>query len=524
MVAMPAHRRRYAFPSALLSACFMAIGNGVVIANSTACAPAALEQTAEPTPEPATGASSNALPGVWVTMSPAPTKRTEVAATAVNGKVYVVGGFAAPNLSNIKSLAITNAVEEYDPSTDRWSTKESLPMGLHHAGIATIDNHLYVAGGFSKSFLSAWRPIASLYRFDPAQNVWMELAPMPTARGALAMVEVGGKLLAIGGYDGDRNTGAVELYDPVSNSWASRATLPTPRDHLAAAVVGNRVFALGGRLERDYARNLGVVEVYDLTTDRWSRVTDMPTPRSGITAGTLRDIIYVLGGEAPHGTFRTNEAYTVSQNRWLAMAPMPTGRHGLGSATIGDHLYVISGGPTPGGSFSDVNERFTPPINESRAQPRATPRQVGTIMALLAAFQDADALPPEGSREANQIIKALIQFQAAFMRSEASSVQGLLSQALEQQRRSDPTAIETFKRTGWTSHILEAVVGYAETHPIWNQPELAGLEDAFRVYHVDRGDLDLLIQTVRTARERLAARGQDLHAIYEARLRQMPGS
>ena len=39
---------------------------------------------------------------------------------------------------------------------------------------------------------------------------------------------------------------------------------------------------------------------------------------------------------------------------------MPTARHGLGSASVDGGIYVISGGPTPGESFSNVNEVFTP--------------------------------------------------------------------------------------------------------------------------------------------------------------------
>ena len=46
------------------------------------------------------------------------------------------------------------------------------------------------------------------------------------------------------------------------------------------------------------------------------------------------------------------------------MTPMPTARHGLGSAVVNGRLYAISGGPTPGGSFSQVNEVFTPPAVE----------------------------------------------------------------------------------------------------------------------------------------------------------------
>jgi hypothetical protein len=39
---------------------------------------------------------------------------------------------------------------------------------------------------------------------------------------------------------------------------------------------------------------------------------------------------------------------------------MPTPRHGLAAVAEGGRVYVISGGPRPGGSFSSVNEVFTP--------------------------------------------------------------------------------------------------------------------------------------------------------------------
>ena len=71
--------------------------------------------------------------------------------------------------------------------------------------------------------------------------------------------------------------------------------------------------------------------------------------------------VYVFGGEGEDGTFRENEAYDPARGIWQTMAPMPTARHGLGSAVVQGRIHVIGGGPTPGGSFSDLNEVFTPP-------------------------------------------------------------------------------------------------------------------------------------------------------------------
>ena len=293
--------------------------------------------------------------GAWTVKAPALTKRTEVAAAALRGKIYVVGGFQQG------FSFITPAVEEYSPATDTWRERAPLPSGLHHAGIGVANDRLYVIGGFEHSLLSIWSPVTSVYEYDPGADRWTARKPMPTPRGALAIAVLYGKLHAVGGYNRDGNTSAHEVYDPMTDTWSARAPMPTARDHHAAAALGGRLYAIGGRLNRQYSQNLAVTEEYDPATDRWMRKADLPTARSGITAAVVGDRIYVFGGEAPAGTFRENEAYHPASNVWETQAPMPTARHGLGSAVIDGHIYVLSGGPTPGGSFSNANEMFIPP-------------------------------------------------------------------------------------------------------------------------------------------------------------------
>jgi N-acetylneuraminic acid mutarotase len=137
--------------------------------------------------------------------------------------------------------------------------------------------------------------------------------------------------------------------------------------------VAGKIYAIGGRVDGDYHRNLSVTEVYDPATDSWARVADLPTARSGIAAAEVDGRIYVFGGEGGDGTFHENEAYDPAHDTWKAMAPMPTARHGLGSAVVDGRIYVLSGGPTPGGSFSNLNEVFTPPKPLAGTEGGATP-------------------------------------------------------------------------------------------------------------------------------------------------------
>ena len=304
--------------------------------------------------------AENSQKGSWTTASSAPTERTEVVAAAIGSKIYVVGGFNKPNLQNALKFAISNDVEVYDTVADSWSTATPLPEGRHHAGIASLNGMVYVIGGFTKSLLSVWEAVATVYRYNPTTQEWRELVPMPTARGALGVAVHQDRIYAIGGYDGKRNSGIVEVFDPQTNTWSSGAPMPTPRDHLAVVAAENRIYAIAGRPELDYHRNMATVEEYDPQTQQWRTRANLPTPRSGIAAGVIGEWIYVVGGEAKEGTFSTTEAYHPATDQWRTMTPMPTARHGLGASVVGGSLYVISGGPTPGGSFSQVNEVFTP--------------------------------------------------------------------------------------------------------------------------------------------------------------------
>jgi len=162
------------------------------------------------------------------------------------------------------------------------------------------------------------------------------------------------------------------------------------------------------------------------------------------------------------------------------------------------------------------------PPTVPRSQGRASAAQVGAVMALLATFQDAGALPPESSPEANQLIKALIQFQAAFMKSQAPAVSQVLTAALAVKfDGGTPAAAQAFRANGWTSETLEALVEYIAANPPWNQD---AFEQGLRPYHVGQQDFDLLTRVFLAARRDLRDRGQSLHQVYQARRLEMPGA
>ncbi|TKJ33296.1 MAG: hypothetical protein CEE38_20830 [Planctomycetes bacterium B3_Pla] len=141
----------------------------------------------------------------WTKKAPMPTARGFLATSVVNGKIYAIGGARAAGGSPLST------VEEYEPVTDTWTTKASMPTArVTFLAASAVNGIIYVIGG-----ASGGTDFSIVEAYDPATDTWTEKAPMPTARGFLATSVVGGKIYAIGGRFTGHGTSVstVEEYD-----------------------------------------------------------------------------------------------------------------------------------------------------------------------------------------------------------------------------------------------------------------------------------------------------------------------
>jgi N-acetylneuraminic acid mutarotase len=289
-------------------------------------------------------------PGTWTTLPPMPRPRQEVAVAALDGRVFVIGGFGA-------SLEPVDTVEVFDVAANRWAARAPFPVPVHHTAAATVRGRLFVLGGYTGSRM-AWTPEARVWEYEPLRDTWIPRASMPTARGALAVAALAERIHALGGA-ADGPLRAHEVYDPATDRWSRANPMPTARDHLAAVTFQGRVWALGGR-RSFFGEQYANVEVYDPATDSWRTGTPLPAGRGGIAAAALPDRILVFGGEAPLRIFNATEMYEVAGNRWIAKAPMPTPRHGIGAVAVGGRVIVPGGGTEPGFAATGITEAYTP--------------------------------------------------------------------------------------------------------------------------------------------------------------------
>ncbi len=296
----------------------------------------------------------------WRRRTDMPTPRAYFASSAVDGKIYSIGG-----QRNDDVLAI---VEEFDPITNSWRRRTDMPTARYGLASAVVAGKIYAIGGYNDDR----EALNLIEEYDPATNSWSRRTDMPTNRGLLAATTLDGKIYALGGSKWRKDIdewdvrNEVEVYDPVTNAWESRAQMIDDRDGFTAVSLSGKIYAIGGmdynedeqeRYQRDS------VEEYDPSTDSWHRIDDLTEPRANLAAVAIGLRIYVIGGynnkNNEDNYLSIVEAYEPSIGRWSRWADMPSERSRLSLVMLAGWIYAIGG--YNGNSELGTVEIYEPP-------------------------------------------------------------------------------------------------------------------------------------------------------------------
>lgn len=294
----------------------------------------------------------------WTLGEEMPTNRTEITASVIGDKIYVIGG------ADYNSDGAVNIVEIYDPNTDQWTNGAPLPYPLDHAPSVAHNGKIYVIGGFLEDKV----PTNKLWIYDSTSDTWTEGAPLSASRAALVAEIINGTIYAIGGVNATHHPVTTnEAYNIENNSWSFREPLSKPKHHAASAVIGDSMYVLGGRLLgngepseiNESLTNMDDNSRYDPQSDTWVELEPMPIRRSGFAAESFDGKIYVFGGQMADGANKNIEKYDPGTNQWTTEPDMQVDRSGLAVAAYRDNLYVF-GGQHKGLQALNVNEILTP--------------------------------------------------------------------------------------------------------------------------------------------------------------------
>ncbi len=300
------------------------------------------------------------VPGPWSKLAPMLHPRSEMAVAEVGGKMYVIGGYPPGRIPS-------DVVQVYDPAANSWTLGPATPLPLHHSIAMAVGGRLFLIGGEFHGAGTGHPPVylSDVYELDVASGVWLQRAPMPTARSGGGAGVIDGKIYVAGGRPPRGNDFAV--YDPAADQWTVLPNLPTARNHLAVDAIGGKLYVAGGRFDAGVGGEMtAVLEVFDPATGAWKSGAPMPAPRAGVTAIAAFGCLYVIAGEGntadSRGMFKQTEAYDPRTNTWHGLTPMPKPTHGLTRAAFLDgRIHVPGGAVTLGGDTGTTQHQVYQP-------------------------------------------------------------------------------------------------------------------------------------------------------------------
>jgi hypothetical protein len=213
------------------------------------------------------------------------------AAAAVNGVVYVIGGF------DVGTQAALSTVDALDTATRTWSTKRPIPTPRYGAAATVVDNRICVVGGYHGGTIQGAPALTSMECYDPVADSWSSGPAMPTGRMSLGFDAVGSSAYAVGGVccfgPGFPPLATVERYDATANAWSAISALPTVRNFPAVVGTANLLFAIGG-YGGTPSGLMTTVEAYDPSVAAWKAKSPMPSALYGPRAAQIGGVIYVF--------------------------------------------------------------------------------------------------------------------------------------------------------------------------------------------------------------------------------------
>lgn len=221
--------------------------------------------------------SSNA----WIQKANLPNKIAFHSLIAANNKIYTIGGICQNEVRMRNPIQYVTSfipqsidlVYEYDPSSNKWSSKSPLPKPLYGSAAVALGDMIYVFGGDIKELkipsggqvvmslksgtyqmqtmgltdriqLPSSRPeglgTTYVYAYNTRTNTWTQKTEMKYSRCYAKAITLNGKIYVFGG--GSTN---VEVYDPNTNKWTQKSTITTDMDILGMTVKSGKIYIIG---------------------------------------------------------------------------------------------------------------------------------------------------------------------------------------------------------------------------------------------------------------------------------------
>ncbi|XP_003226616.2 kelch repeat and BTB domain-containing protein 13 [Anolis carolinensis] len=251
---------------------------------------------------------------------------------------FVAVGAHTPTFEFLEDLSRTICYLNEEDNT--WRTLSCMPLhaSTFLAGMATLDNKIYIVGGvygYNKQVVdqSFW--------YDPVTDVWSEFPSPQQLRYDVTLTAQEDHLYAIGGEFEKMPLKSVEKFNVSTNTWSFVSDLPQPATAVPCAQAMGRIFVcLWQPLDTT------IIYEYETQKDEWLPISTLNRSQSyGHCMVAHRDNLYIMRN-GPFDDFLrcVMDCYNLSTKQWSSLPGQYVNSKGaLFTAVIkGDIVYTVN--------------------------------------------------------------------------------------------------------------------------------------------------------------------------------------
>lgn len=270
----------------------------------------------------------------------------------------------------------TNSFFEYNPQTDSWSQKASLPKIFKYGSAISINGKGYAGLGESSTATPqiGWPLNYEWFEYNPNSNSWISLSSFDVSGGGVSqssLSAIGNEIYAYGGGrapSGQPYNGYLRKYNITTNQWAYISTLGHNRFQTAGFYKDNKIYVAGGfdgigEIKNDLYK-------YNTNTNQWNFIDYTQGLYNPQNVAIIGNKLYTVGGRNTNSYTASSTPYyngvleyNLDTKVWTQKANYPAGERGYVITHVyNNQLFAFGGWNANGGAINTVTNTMPKPI------------------------------------------------------------------------------------------------------------------------------------------------------------------
>lgn len=252
--------------------------------------------------------------GSWASTKSFSTARSNFAAAADRGYLYILGG--GDNSGTLHNDVEYDRIDPSNGKLSNWQATQSFATARNSLEGVAYDGYMYVLGGYGGGQRNDTQYARIGNGGSGVTGSWQTASnKFATPRDAHTSVVHDGYLYVIGGVNNNgtmlasvqytklENDGSFASSGSCSNVWCATASLPNGLAYHSSTIYGNYVYVVGGKGGNSQAKVVYYAQFgADGQLGQWTPTTELPKGRYSNSSVAHDGYVYSIGGvaHAPH--------------------------------------------------------------------------------------------------------------------------------------------------------------------------------------------------------------------------------